>query len=105
MAKVFAAVLVPVKVSVRAVFEPAKVKAVALLSVSAPDPDASSVPPLVPSVKLRVEVTAAPVYCSVPPLIIKLTCEEFDEPMPLLLPPLTRLPTDSVPPLIVVLPV
>jgi hypothetical protein len=104
--KVFAAVFVPVKVSVRAVFEPASVKAVvALLYVTAPVPDASSVPPLVPSVMLRFVLTVAPVYCSVPPLRMRLTALVVADPIPLAVPPAARLLVLSVPPLMVVLPV
>ena len=104
------------KIGVRVPFaEPVKVKVgdeaavvpsePAFPKVSAPVPDESIVAPLVPIVNKRSVVTAAPVYLSVPPLMTKFVAALLDAPMLLLDPPLASVPTDKVPPEIVVIPV
>jgi len=76
-----------------------------LLMVSAPVPEASSVAPLTPMVKRRSVVTVPPVYCSVPPLIIRFAAALVELPMLLTVPPSASVLTASVPPLMVVEPV
>jgi len=77
-----------------------------LLMVSAPVPEASSVAvPAVPIVKRRSVDTVAPVYCNVPPLIIRLAAALVELPMLLTTPPSARVLTASVPLLMVVVPV
>ena len=104
-ASVLLPVLVPVRVSVRAVLLPEVAMAAVLLRVSAPEPEASSVAPLVPTVKPRLLLTAVPVYCSVPPLMTRLAAAFVDWPMPLAAPPLASRPVLRMPPLTVVVPV
>ena len=67
----------------------------------------TSIVPVAPSlmVKLRSVLTLEPVYLSVPPLITKFEASLVDAPIELFEPPLARVPTLSVPPLIVVAPV
>jgi hypothetical protein len=104
-ANVFAAVFVPCSVSVGDTFVPENAIAVVLLNVTAPVPEASSVPPDAPSVKSRFVLAVAPVYCSVPPFIIKFTADEFADPIPLAVPPFASVLTLNVPAVIVVFPV
>ena len=95
----------PVSVIVRAALVPTRAMAAVLLRVRAPEPEASSEPPLVPIVKPRLLLTAVPVYCSVPASITRLAAAFVDWPMPLAVPPLTRTLVLRMPPLIVVVPV
>ena len=104
-ASVLLPVFEPVSVRVRAVFEPASVTAEVLLYVIAPEPDASSVEPLVPAVNCRSVVPLPPVYRSEPPLITRLAAPFVDWPIPLAAPPLASVATLSTPLLIVVAPV
>ena len=71
---------------------------------TAPLPDASSVPPLVPIVKRRSVLAPKPVYWNTPPLITRFPAALEDWPMPLAVPPMVRLFVLSVPALIVVVP-
>ena len=96
---------VPVSVKPRAAFEPRSVTALVLDSVSAPEPEASSVPPAGLMVKARSVESPVPVYWSVPPASTRLAAALVDFPMELLVPPLASVLTESVPPLIVVVPV
>ena len=76
-----------------------------LVKVNAPVPEASIDPPLVVNVNKRSELTAAPVYWSVPPSKTKFAEAFVEAPILLLLPPLAKLDTESVPAEIVVIPV
>ena len=105
VARVFAPTFVPVSSKVRAPPCPLKPIAPTLLKFTAPAPDASSLPPFVPTEKRRSVLTAAPVYCSVPPFSTKLVAALPDAPMPLAAEPLASVLTLTIPSLIVVLPV
>src|ERR1700754_5082638 len=65
-----------------------------LEKLTAPEPDASSVAPSVPTEKPRVVVAAAPVYWSVPPLIVRF--EAADDALPSELSPSAIFATDNV---------
>src|SRR6185436_1560825 len=99
-ASVFAPVLDPASVSVRAPL-PLKGTAAALARVSAPEPDESIVPPDVVRVNWRLSETAPPVYWSVPPLRTRSAAAAPPVPSGLLTPPSARAFTLSVPALMV----
>ncbi|MFN0077666.1 MAG: hypothetical protein ACKVY0_14445, partial [Prosthecobacter sp.] len=61
-----------------------------LVKFTAPVPDEFNVPPLLPMLKSRSVLAAAPVYCSVPPFKTRLADELVAEPIPLPVPPLAR---------------
>ena len=104
-ASVLLPVFVPVSVRVRAVFVPVNAMAAVLLRVRAPEPEASSVAPLVPVVKPRSLLAVEPVYCSVPPLMTRLAAAFDDWPMLLAEPPLASRLVLRMPPFIAVAPV
>ena len=59
--KVLAAALLPPRVKVRAVSVPLRARLPVLVKFTAAEPEALSVPPVVPSVKSRLELAVAPV--------------------------------------------
>src|ERR1700730_9281326 len=80
-ASVLLPVFVPVSVSVRAPLWLLKPIDPVLVRLSAPDPDASIVPPEVPTENKRSVETAAPVYCKMPPLRTRFVAALVDAPM------------------------
>ncbi len=97
-ASVLLPVLLPVRVNVRAVFVPLRTSEPVLVKSTAPLPEASSVPPLVPMVNKRSVLWAEPVYCSVPPLITRLAAALVEIPRPLAVPTLEAMPIPAVTP-------
>ncbi len=82
-----------------------KLMAPKLPNVRVPEPLLEIVAVLLPMVNSRSVLTVPPVYSKVPLLAItRFVAALLDEPMPLLLPPLARTPTLSVPPLMSVKP-
>jgi len=104
-ARILLAVLVPVSVNVLVPIWPLKPMEPVLLKLTAPLPEASNVPPLVPTLNNLSVLTVPPVYFKVPPLRIKFAAALDDSPMPEAAPPLAKTLTLNVPPLIVVEPV
>src|SRR6478672_5317918 len=91
--------VVPVKVSVLFPLPANAVSATTGLlfeKVITPVPDPSIVPPLAPSVNVRLVVSPAPVYCNVPPLITNAGAASDDAPMLLFVKPSANLLTLNV---------
>jgi len=103
-AKILLPVLLPVSVKVRVPVWLLKPMEPVLVKFTAPLPEASIVPLLVPTLNSLSVLTAAPVYCKVPPLRIKFVAALEDLPMPELLPPLAKRLVLNIPPLMVVAP-
>ena len=100
-----AAVLVPVKVKVRAAAVPVKATAPLLVKLNEPDPEASITPKELERVNKRSVLAFAPVYFKVPPPNTRLPASLEAFPRFPSTPPLPMLVTLNVPAVIVVEPV